>query len=177
MIRIVVTLLFLFCAQAHAIVEGHEYPFNKGSEAENRANEQLFRELAVELRCPKCQNQNLADSNATISSDLRRELYNQILEGKNREEIIDFMVDRYGEFVLYRPKVNTLTYALWYGPIALLALVLLVGGVFIMRRKRINDDEYKEIGDHESSITDDEQARIEQLLNNAPQNDKGDKDI
>ncbi len=75
-----------------------------------------FQALSKELRCPKCQNQNLADSNSTVASALRLDLYNLLIEGRSDAEIIDLMVGRYGEFVLYRPRVSSVTYILWFGP-------------------------------------------------------------
>lgn len=95
-----------------------------------------FQALNKELRCPKCQNQNLADSNSPIAADLRKEVYQLLQQGKADSEIVNFMVDRYGEFVLYRPRVSQLTYVLWFGPI-----VLILGGmlivVVIVRRKPV----------------------------------------
>ncbi len=93
-----------------------------------------FQHLIYELRCPKCQNQNLADSNSPIAQDLRQEVYDMLIDGRADMEIIDFMVNRYGEFVLYRPKVNSLTYFLWYGPVAF----FMIGGfmVFLFVRKK-----------------------------------------
>jgi cytochrome c-type biogenesis protein CcmH len=95
-----------------------------------------FQALNKELRCPKCQNQNLADSNSPIAADLRKEVYQLLQQGKADSEIVNFMVDRYGEFVLYRPRVSQLTYVLWFGPI-----VLIFGGmlivVVIVRRKPV----------------------------------------
>ena len=93
-----------------------------------------YQALVKELRCPKCQNQNLADSNSQIAVDMREQVYLMINEGKSDKEIVDYMVARYGDFVLYRPKVNELTYLLWFGP----AIVLLLGVVvvvLVVRRK------------------------------------------
>ncbi len=87
-----------------------------------------YQALVKELRCPKCQNQNLADSHAPIAADLRREVYQLLQQGKSDGEIVDFMVKRYGEFVLYRPKVSTLTYVLWFGP----AVLLLIGAIVVV---------------------------------------------
>lgn len=102
----------------------------------NPVTEKRFNSLNKELRCPKCQNQNLADSNSPIAADLRREVYEMLQQGKADMEIMNFMVDRYGEFVLYRPRVNSLTYVLWFGPaILILAGVFVV--VFILRRKPV----------------------------------------
>ncbi|WP_213875957.1 cytochrome c-type biogenesis protein [Pseudomonas sp. dw_358] len=112
---------------AHAAID--TYQFN--SEAE-RAR---YRDLTQELRCPKCQNQDIADSNAPIAADLRREIYRMLGEGKDNQQIIDFMVDRYGEFVRYKPALNARTSLLWFGPAGLLVIGLVVIG-FIVRRRR-----------------------------------------
>jgi cytochrome c-type biogenesis protein CcmH len=93
-----------------------------------------FQALSKELRCPKCQNQNLADSNSAIAIDLRRELYELLQQGKADSEIINFMVSRYGEFVLYRPRVSSITYVLWFGP-ALLILIGVIVVILILRKK------------------------------------------
>jgi cytochrome c-type biogenesis protein CcmH len=93
-----------------------------------------FQALSKELRCPKCQNQNLADSNSPIAEDLRRELYELLQQGKADSEIINFMVSRYGEFVLYRPRVSSITYILWFGP-ALLILIGVIVVIIILRKK------------------------------------------
>jgi len=96
--------------------------------------EQRYQSLIKELRCPKCQNQNLADSNSQIAVDLRNEVYDMLQQNKADMEIINYMVERYGEFVLYRPRVNQLTYVLWFGP-ALLLLLGVIVVVMILRRK------------------------------------------
>ena len=91
------------------------------------AEEARFHRLATELRCVMCQNQSLADSNAQIARDLRREVLDLMRQGKSDREIKDFLVARYGEFVLYRPQVESTTWLLWFGP----ALVLLAGGFIV----------------------------------------------
>lgn len=93
------------------------------------AEEQRFRALVSELRCVMCQNQSLADSNAQIAHDLRREVLSLMREGKTDAQVRDFLVARYGEFVLYRPRLEAKTWLLWLGPI----LMLLVGGVVVAR--------------------------------------------
>ena len=95
-----------------------------------------FRTLTEELRCPKCQNQNIADSNAPIATDLRREIFRMLEEGQSNAQIVDFLVLRYGDFVLYKPPVNARTYLLWYGPFALLGLGVLGLGVLVLRRHK-----------------------------------------
>jgi len=90
--------------------------------------EKRFHALVSELRCVMCQNQSLADSNAQIAVDLRREVLELMRKGKTDGEIKDFLVARYGEFVLYRPQVESKTWLLWFGP----ALVLLAGGIVVV---------------------------------------------
>ena len=87
-----------------------------------------YQTLTEELRCPKCQNQNIADSNAPIAIDLRNEVHKMILEGRNEEQVVNFMVERYGNFVVYKPKFDISTYFLWLGPafIALLGFIIVV---------------------------------------------------
>lgn len=98
----------------------------------NAAEAERFHDLVVELRCVMCQNQSLADSNAQIAVDLRREVLTLMREGRDDEAIRDYLVDRYGEFVLYRPRVSPTTWLLWFGPL----LFVLVGGVVIWRLLR-----------------------------------------
>ena len=160
---LLIALLFSQCSLA--IVGGHEYVFDDGTPLENETRAQLFEKLAVELRCPKCQNQNLADSNAMIAGDLRRELYQQVKSGSDGDSIIDFMVDRYGEFVLYRPQVNAMTYVLWFGPVGLL-VVGLICLVFIVRKRKQSETVSQDL-----SI--DQQKRINELL----EKDKGDDHV
>ncbi|HZV37719.1 MAG TPA: cytochrome c-type biogenesis protein [Pseudoxanthomonas sp.] len=93
------------------------------------AEETRFHDLTGELRCVKCQNQSLADSNAQIAHDLRREVLELMHQGRGDAEIKRYLVERYGEFVLYRPQVESRTWLLWFGP----ALLLLVGAVVLAR--------------------------------------------
>ena len=97
--------------------------------------EQRYKHLINELRCLVCQNQNLADSNAELAQDLREQVYAMLEGGASDKEIIDFMVNRYGDFVLYRPPVKSSTLLLWAGP-----FVFLIGGLVILllviRRQR-----------------------------------------
>lgn len=109
--------------------------------------------LAHELRCPQCQNQNLIDSNSPVARDLRLEVFKMVDEGKGDEEIIEFMTSRYGEFVLYKPKMETKTYILWLGPVALLLFGLLIGFVFI-RKQRISGNAPQEISAEDQQALD-----------------------
>ncbi len=100
------------------------------------AHEARYKRLIAELRCLVCQNQNLADSNAELAKDLRNETYSMINAGKTDEEIVTFMVNRYGDFVLYRPPVKSTTFLLWFGPLILAALGGIILLVQIKRRTR-----------------------------------------
>jgi cytochrome c-type biogenesis protein CcmH len=94
--------------------------------------EARFRQLGYELRCPKCQNQAIGDSDAEISGDLRAEVYRMLKEGATDAEIKDFMVARYGRYVLYNPPLDQKTLVLWFGPAGLLVL----GGILVVLRIR-----------------------------------------
>lgn len=100
---------------------------------ETPEQEQRFEALIAELRCPKCQNNNLADSNAPIAKDLRDRTYELVREGRSDEEIVDYLKARYGDFITYKPPFNAVTVLLWTGPF----LVLLVaGGLLAVRLRR-----------------------------------------
>lgn len=111
------------------------------------AEERRFQRLTAELRCVMCQNQSLADSDAQIAHDLRREVLELMQEGKTDAQVKQFLVERYGEFVLYRPQVSGGTWLLWFGP----GLLLLAGGVVVWRivtargdGRRVPDDDGQE---------------------------------
>jgi len=91
--------------------------------------------LVHELRCPKCQNQNLSDSNSQIAIDLRDEVARMVLEGKPDDEIKNYMVSRYGDFVLYRPPVQSNTVLLWWAPAIMLGTGMLIFFIIILRRR------------------------------------------
>ena len=114
-----------------------------------------FQALSKELRCPKCQNQNLADSNSTVASALRLDLYNLLIEGRSDIEIVDLMVGRYGEFVLYRPRVSNVTYVLWFGP-ALLILIGIIVVIIILRKKPVSNENL--------ALNTEQQTTLKQLL-------------
>ena len=112
--------------------------------------------LVTELRCPKCQNQNLADSNSPISVDLREEIFRMLEEGKNDQEIIDFLVARYGEFVMYRPPVKKTTLMLWFMP----GMLLLAGLVILLSVRRRHAGVTATV----AALAVDEKARLTKLL-------------
>jgi cytochrome c-type biogenesis protein CcmH len=121
---------------------------------EDPAQDEDFRAIIEEMRCLVCQNESLAGSNAELAVDLRNEIYDMMKGGQSKGEIIDFMVARYGDFVLYSPPVKPSTYPIWYGPL----IVFLIGGVVLFRIiKRKNQSS-------ETELSDAEQQRLEKLL-------------
>ena len=123
--------------------------------ADNPQVEARLKTLAVELRCLVCQNQTLADSNAPLAEDLRREVREMIAKGMSDKEIIDFLVQRYGDFVLYRPPWKASTTLLWLGPFLLL-IAGATGLVFALRRRQ------KKLAD--VTLSEEEHNRVAQLL-------------
>lgn len=124
--------------------------------AEDPVVEQRLITISEEMRCLVCQNESLAGSRSDLANDLRRELRTLIKQGKTDEQIREFMVSRYGDFVLYRPPVKATTLLLWAGPFAL--MVLGVVALFVYLRRRNTD-----IGTN-SMLTDDERKRAEAML-------------
>lgn len=140
--------LMLLSIHAGAVIETYEFS--------TPALEARYQLLSEELRCPKCQNQNIADSNAPISQDLRRLLHQQLEAGASDEEILEFMVARYGEFVRYRPAFNAVTAVLWLAPLLLL-LAGVAGLLLILRGRRQGG----------GSLTADDEAQLAALLKNS----------
>ncbi|MBD7976541.1 cytochrome c-type biogenesis protein [Serpens gallinarum] len=124
----------------------------------SEAERQRFRTLTFELRCPKCQNQNIADSDAPIAMDLRREIYRMMGEGQSDKQIVDYLVARYGDFVLYNPPVEARTLLLWYGPWALLGGGLLVLLIIVVRKRKVESAPQKAL------LSAEEQQRLSHLL-------------
>ena len=146
-------LLMMLAMPALAVIETYQFS--------DPALEKRYQALSEELRCPKCQNQNIADSNAPISQDLRRLLYEQLETGASDDEIRQYMVDRYGEFVSYRPRFSGATALLWLAPLLLLAVAL--GIVVMTLRGRRKDTE-------PAILNDEEQRRLQALMEKAEQN-------
>ena len=115
--------------------------------------EATYKKAIAELRCLVCQNQNLADSNAELAQDMRKKTYEMVTEGKSVQQIADFMVARYGDFVLYRPPVKSTTVFLWYGPVILLVLGAVIVIVFVRKQKRL-----------ETVIPEQQQKRAQNML-------------
>ena len=117
----------LMLSPALAVIDTYQF--------DNTVQEERFFSLTHELRCPKCQNQSIADSDAPIANDLRREVHRMLLAGEDDQTIVDFMLTRYGDFILYRPPMESKTALLWAGPPILLLTGFLIL-FFIVRRHR-----------------------------------------
>ena len=133
--------------------------------AEDEAVEQRMASIAGELRCLVCQNESLAGSHAELAQDLRRQIREMIHEKKSDREILDFMVDRYGDFVRYRPPMNATTALLWFGPF----LLLIAGafGLFTYLRRRARNNRTDGTGE----LTPQEKQQAEALLRQADKQD------
>ncbi len=145
--------LFLLSQNIHAEIEIYQF---STPELELR-----YQTLTEELRCLVCQNQNIADSHAELAQDLRRKVYEKLSAGESDNQIIDYMTERYGDFVLYRPPFNTKTLILWIAP----ALTILLGGIgfwsLIKRRK-----------DSEPELSASEREKLNALLQTKTSNKK-----
>jgi cytochrome c-type biogenesis protein CcmH len=124
MSRIVALILILFCGSGQA---DEVMPFANNTERE------LYQQLTAELRCPQCQNQNIADSHAIVAVDMREKTYQLVREGKDRQFILDYMINRYGDFVHYQPPLTRYTLWLWLLP---LLMLLALAGTGLYRRSR-----------------------------------------
>ena len=142
-------LLCLLASVAMAQVQTEDQP------SDDPVIEQRLAKLSHELRCLQCQNQTLADSPSDLAADLRREIRAQMKAGKSDQEIIAFLTQRYGQFILYRPRVTPLTYLLWFGPFVL----LLAGLVVLFRYIKQRRDEITEL-----PLTAEDRRRAEEML-------------
>ena len=127
-------------------------------EFDTEEQQNRFRTLSDELRCPMCQNSSLSGSTGGVAEDLRREIHRMIMEGVSDSEIIQFMFERYGDFILFRPRLTGATVLLWFGPL----MFLFIGGLFafgIWRRAR-------KITDRDTRLDKSQQDRLQQLLGN-----------
>ena len=133
-------------------------PVGTPLEFDTPAQEEQYQTLIRELRCTVCQNQSLVDSNAGLARDLRRNIYEMIRAGQEQAEITEFMVSRYGDFVLYRPPVQPNTYLLWFGPFLFLVVGVLVLVAVIGRQRRVVDP----------GLAPEERARLNELTGKRP---------
>lgn len=145
-----ISLLWLLSVPAQAAIETYEF--------EDDLQRAQYGRLTEELRCPKCQNQNIADSNAPIAKDMREKVYAMTKQGMAEDDIVQFMVDRFGDFVMYEPRFAQNTWLLWVGPaiFALLGVVVVV--MTASRRKAVST------AVEESPLTADQQDALKKIL-------------
>lgn len=151
--------LCLQLAGAWAVVDLREF--------DSEVDRKRYQSFIDDMRCPKCQNQNLAGSNSPIAEDLRDQIYRLIQDGRSDKEIVDYMVERYGEYVLYKPRLSPATLVLWIGP-PLLLLVGLVTLIWVVRRRR--SQQLSETQD--SDLSADEREHLDRLLSEQPDHDQ-----
>ncbi len=140
-----IVALWLMAAPALAVVEAPQF--------DDELTQTRYRALIEELRCPKCQNQNIADSNAPLAEDLRTRVADMLADGRSDQEIVNHLVERYGDFVTYRPPFRPLTWPLWLGPLTF----VVIAGLLVLRwvRRRTAADP--------AALSPDEQARLDAL--------------
>lgn len=151
--RLLSILLITIALPLGAAVEYHPFDDPK--------KEETYQTLISELRCLVCQNQTIADSNADLAKDLRNQVYGMLQQGKSKDDVVDFMTQRYGDFVLYRPAFNVKTGLLWLGP-GMFLLVGIVTVIVLARGKKTKPEE--------AALDSQQQRRLDELLQ------KGDQD-
>ena len=148
MIRLLLVVMSLWLGSAQAsTIETYRF--------DTPRQEALYKKMIAELRCLVCQNQNLADSNAELAQDLRRKTYEMVSAGQSEQEIVSYMVARYGNFVLYRPPLNNTTLFLWGGPFIILAVALLILIRVVKRRSAASGDD---------GLSEEQHAKAQDLL-------------
>jgi cytochrome c-type biogenesis protein CcmH len=148
-------VLLTLALPAAAVIETYEFS--------DPVLEERYQLLSAELRCPKCQNQNIADSNAPISKDLRKLLHQQLEAGASDEQILDYMVARYGEFVRYRPRFDGATAVLWLAPVILVLAGIAIALLALRGRRRQKVADAVELNAAE-------RQRLQQLLDKTEHN-------
>ena len=144
MVRILLVILVATSFNCFAAIDAYPFP--------DEQLQQRYDGLIAELRCPQCLNTNLAGSDAMIAQDLRREVHRMLLDGHTDDEILTFMYERYGDFILYRPRLGAGTLVLWLGPL----LLLMFAGLVWFRLARAKPEVHE--------INTEEQARLDELL-------------
>lgn len=140
--------------------------------------EAQYRGLIEELRCPKCQNQNLAGSDAPIAQDLKQKTYDMVKDGRSDGEIRAYMQERYGDFISYKPPVRPSTWILWFFP-PLLLIVLLIGWFWQSKRRQLvaSGERGIQVDSGAAALSVAEKAELDRLLSRADNNAKSDHDI
>ena len=148
--RKLLTLLLLLPGLSLAAIEIQQF--------DNAQQEADYRSLIQELRCPQCQNNNIADSNATISADMREKTLELLKQGKTKQEVVNYMIERYGNFVTYDPPLTPATVLLWLTPLFL----ILIGFVLLAKRKKLHR---QAVSSTQNSAKELDQHRLHRILN------------
>lgn len=130
-----IILLFFMSTPSYSAIDSFEF--------ETKSQQQLFHDLSKQLRCPKCQNQNILDSNSELAKDLRNKTYELVKKGQSEEQIVDYMVARFGNFVRYDPPMTPATIFLWLSPL----IFILLGLYFLyaqIRKQNVDDEQLDE---------------------------------
>ena len=148
-LTLVVFFLLQFTAvNAWAAIDAYSFP--------NEKMRDRYHNLIDELRCPQCLNTNIAGSDSMIAKDLRREVHRMLLQGKTDDQILEFMHQRYGDFILYKPRVKAGTIVLWFGPLVLFIIAVIVGVRLVADRKQKGP----------AALSESEEERLNRLLHN-----------
>ncbi|MEN6668992.1 cytochrome c-type biogenesis protein [Psychrobacter sp. B38] len=160
----------LFSVTSYAAIEVYDF--------DSTQQEAQYRALIEELRCPKCQNQNLAGSDAPIAQDLKQKTYDMVKDGRSDSEIRAYMQERYGDFISYKPPVRPSTWILWFFP-PLLLIVLLIGWFWqSKRRQRVASGESGiKVDRTVAALSAAEKAELDRLLARSRNDEKNDHDI
>ncbi|MDT8425600.1 MAG: cytochrome c-type biogenesis protein [Methyloprofundus sp.] len=143
----------LSITSTYAAIETYEF--------KDKDKERRFQTLSADMRCPKCQNQNLADSNAEIAQDLKQKIFEMLAADKSDTEIVDYMVARYGDFVLYEPRFNAQNAVLWLGP----GVLLLLGLIVVIGLTRSRNNKNTENSEYTPELDAKQQKQLQQVLN------------
>ena len=156
--------LFQLIFISAVLFSSHAYTSDEPIEFKNPQHEQRYQTLIEEVRCLVCQNQSLADSNADLAQDLRKEIYDMIVSEKEDDQILQFLVERYGDFVLYRPPLKENTWLLWFGPFLFLFIGLIAAIIVIKKQSASNKTDIE--------IDEEQKQRLAELLDEESNGDK-----
>lgn len=154
------SLFLVFCV----VLSAPSYSAIDSFEFENEQQQQLFHDLSKQLRCPKCQNQNILDSNSELAKDLRNKTYELVKKGQSEAQVVDYMVARFGNFVRYDPPMTPATIFLWLGP--LLFILFAFYFLYVQIKKQNKEDE---------SLGEPERDRLQKILTNEITENRGKK--
>lgn len=161
----IICLMFGAASASWAAIDTFEF--------ENEVQRQRYLSFVDQMRCPNCQSQNLAGSDSPIANDLRREVYTMIMDGQSDREIVDHMVARYGDYILYRPRLSPVTVALWFGPPLLLVIGIIILVLMVYKRRGRTSGGGDGDWEEESDLAPEDQSRLAALLESRRKQESG----